>query len=113
MLMDSSRKTLLRAVMEESKFTREELEALFDWFQEGHRQATYWGSAAAYQRISAASEKREPAVDKERFTMLFNYLSPMKFGDYTSNIVDRIFKVQTRDHITGLLYLCMFSILSF
>ena len=93
MLMDSSRKTLLRAVMEESKFTRQELEALYDWFQEGHRQATYWGSATVYQQINPSSDKTEPAVDKERFTMLFNNLSPMKFGDYTPNIVDRIFKV--------------------
>ena len=37
-LMDTSRKSLLRAVMEGSKFSRSELEQLYFWFHEGHTQ---------------------------------------------------------------------------
>lgn len=37
-LMDTSKKSILRAMMEESKFSRSELEQLYSWFHEGHRQ---------------------------------------------------------------------------
>lgn len=36
--MDTSKKSMLRATMEESKFSRSELEQLYSWFHEGHRQ---------------------------------------------------------------------------
>lgn len=37
-LMDTSKKSILRAMMEESKFSRSELDQLYSWFHEGHRQ---------------------------------------------------------------------------
>ncbi len=36
--MDTSRKSLLRGVAEECKFSRRELEQLHFWFNEGHTQ---------------------------------------------------------------------------
>lgn len=92
-LMDTSRKSLLRAVMEGSKFSRSELEQLYFWFHEGHTQATYWGSKIAYQRIETSSEKQEPTIDKERFSMLFKYLSPMTFGDHSNAVATRVFNL--------------------
>ncbi|XP_019848868.1 PREDICTED: TBC1 domain family member 9B-like [Amphimedon queenslandica] len=92
-LIDTSKKTLLRSAMEDSKFSRAELEQLYHWFQEGHRQASYWGSNSAYQLVRASSEKQEPTMDRERFGMLFQYLSPMSFGDHINVISDRVFNL--------------------
>lgn len=96
--------------MEESKFTRRELEMLYSWFQEGHRQASYWGSSAAYQQITASSDKTEPVVDKERFSMLFRSLSPMNFGEHTPFVVDKLFKVSLCADVTS--FICSLSVAS-
>jgi len=37
-LMDSTRRSILRAAMENSKFSRKELEVLFRWFEVSYRQ---------------------------------------------------------------------------
>ncbi len=38
--MNTSRKSLVRAVVEECKFSRRELEQLHFWFNEGHTQVS-------------------------------------------------------------------------
>ena len=38
--MDTSKKTILRTAMDDSKFSRGELEQLYHWFHEGHRQVS-------------------------------------------------------------------------
>ena len=69
-------------------------------------QATYWGSKIAYQRIETSSEKQEPTIDKERFSMLFKYLSPMTFGDHSNAVATRVFNVSYSTINTS----CVFSL---
>lgn len=111
-LVESSKRSILRATMESAKFTRRELEVLYKWFevddlcismsmhvykysclQEGHRQAVYWGKGSTFQRGLFSQTKQEPTIDVERFTMLFRYLSPWDFGEHSKSIALRAFKV--------------------
>ena len=116
-LVESSKRSILRATMESAKFTRKELEVLYKWFevnksqlkclcqyqyvvrivffllQEGHRQAVYWGKGCTFQKGLLSQTKQEPTIDVERFTMLFHYLSPWDFGEHSKSIAARAFKV--------------------
>lgn len=92
-LQESSRRSLLRATMENAKFSRKELEVLYKWFEEGHRQAMFWGGGIRFKRASSSYSKQEPTIDEERFTMIFRYLSPWGFGEHAETIAKRAFKL--------------------
>jgi hypothetical protein len=74
-LKDSSKRSILRSLMDEVQFSRSELEALYSHFMEAHRRATFWGSNLQYA-VMEGSNKTEPTIDRERFVEAFCKLTP-------------------------------------
>ena len=56
-------------------------------------QTSYWGSATAYKKVEKTTQKPEPTLDKQRFSMLFKHLSPMSFGDHSEIVAEKAFLV--------------------
>ena len=78
--------------------------------QEGHRQATFWGKGTKFQQSSYCQTKQEPTIDMERFAMLFRYLSPWNFGEHSSVMAERAFRVSRESLSIPTLHCCVSSL---
>ena len=63
--------------------------------QEGHRQATFWGSKkpCAPNTSSKSFEDKEWCIDCERFVELFCIISPWGLGEHAVTMAKRAFAV--------------------
>eukprot|EP00731_Ephydatia_muelleri_P012508 Em0006g1402a len=98
-IISTSKRTVLRSCLEHSKFTRKEMETLYKWFEEGHRQAVFWGKKANFLMVTTSYARLEPTIDQQRFVMLFKCLSPWGLGDHSNLMAKRLFKLTDTENV--------------
>ncbi|XP_063784602.1 TBC1 domain family member 9B isoform X1 [Pseudophryne corroboree] len=112
-LEDSAKRSVVRSISTDLGFSMEELEDLYVLFKAQHLMSCYWGGSRT------SSNRHDPSlpyleqyrIDVEQFQELFAQLTPWSFGQHTSILAARIFRlldsnkdslINFKEFVTGL-----------
>eukprot|EP00118_Oscarella_pearsei_P008317 m.42091 g.42091 ORF g.42091 m.42091 type:complete len:1080 (+) comp33328_c0_seq6:70-3309(+) len=102
-LEESTKRTVVRNLMDDSPFTGSEITTLYQYFQEAHRQSQLWkhsSGASVSPRPSAIAlinKGQATTIDLQRFNQLFVILTPWGKSELANELAKRAFKVIERN----------------
>ncbi|XP_062503844.1 TBC1 domain family member 9-like isoform X2 [Corticium candelabrum] len=90
-LEESSKKSCIRAMSDESLFDMKELEYLYCLFMECYRDGLLWHHKSHHARLPIGSNPQLIGIDETSFCKIFELLSPWEQGECTSLLAEWLF----------------------